>query len=490
MIRQRAKSFVQKWFRFGLADIQAGLDLQRQQLATIQEKLEACDFRIDRLKALVKNVEHYQPVYGLTGIVDRPARQSDDRCAAISDAIGDVTGMRILDIGSSLGYVSFYFADRGAVVEAWEASPQNAEVARLIQHINGIPVRFVTKHLSPETAQTIPANEFDVVIVLSVFHHIIRFQGLETTKAVVAELMHKCPMMFVELAKKGEDAGLPWDKSQPEDELAIFQELDVNITKIGAFPNHLSDKTRPLYKVEANKTVTVNGTHYVYTRASHSAYDKSPLRRNHELHRKYYFSDDYIIKEYGLKTTTERHFNIPETYQELGSLYALSKLWEKGKIKSTFPEIYDYEIVNGQSRLVFRRLDGTLLSDLESKSPAVDEKIVKVVLRDVLGQLADMHANHLYHNDVQSWNIIVNDTKALLIDFGHTSQILLYDDVTCLVWAVYDFLTNSRETDSTALPPVRPFTTMPTAAAFYELVKQGNTDAADILCTLKLGNAG
>jgi SAM-dependent methyltransferase len=120
---------------------------------------------------MFNEVEYYQPAYMIGGIDLIPQRECKDRCRTIEKYLTTgAAGNRILDIGSSLGYVCYYFTDRGAITEGWEISTKNIEVARLIGQINGLPAKFKTKELSLETLDDAHIEDFDTVINLSVFH--------------------------------------------------------------------------------------------------------------------------------------------------------------------------------------------------------------------------------------------------------------------------------------------------------------------------------
>jgi O-antigen chain-terminating methyltransferase len=381
-------------------------------------------------------------------------------------------------------------ADRGAKVVGWEASPQNAEVARLISDINGVHVSFVTKELNAQTAGEISQNHYDAAIILSVFHHIIRFQGLEKTKLITKNLLERIPVLYVELAKKGEDPSLPWDKYQPEDELEIFKGLDVKIKKLGMFDNHLSSKKRPLYRIHSKKSVKVNAKEYNYDKVTFSAYSNSPIRRYGSLKRKYYFSDKYVIKEYGLATENEKELNTPEAYQEISALRTINRLSKNGSLRHSYPKLIDAEINEKLSRFVIEKTEGELLSDLAvilSNESDAKEKVALNVARSTLAQLTELHQNGIYHNDIRSWNIIVNDKGTQLIDFGNSSGIAAEDDTSALLWALYDFLNDTREANGKAgeLPPEGPFKPYKELHDLYMLISKGQKDPAALHKKLK-----
>src|SRR5687768_101333 len=124
--------------RTRLLEIESKLDFLNTRISELHADMTHHDTRLDRLGRLLEVVEPYQPLYGLAGIITEPKRTSADRCRVIEKSLGDVTGLRILDIGSSLGFVSYYFADRGASVEGWDSNVNNIETTRLVGELNGI----------------------------------------------------------------------------------------------------------------------------------------------------------------------------------------------------------------------------------------------------------------------------------------------------------------------------------------------------------------
>lgn len=413
---------------YQIVSIQQKLDVQQQQLNQLSAELHRGDNRITQLQNLLAEVEHYQPTYHIAGLVNQPQRDSHDRCIAIEAALIPLAGKRILDIGSSLGYVSFYMADRGAVVQGWESNAKNAEVSRLVRDINGIPVDFRTKEFNNETVATIPNGEFDVAIMLSVIHHITRFQGLDYSQKLMKALMDRVPVLVVELAKKGEDPKLPWDAAQPEDELAVFDLIkkDIEIQEIGRFSNHLSDNKRPLYLVKRKQVLSINSREYAFDNVSNVAYKNARVAYD-IVQRRYYFSKRAVIKEYVLDKGGATH----TTGQILNEIQLLTNL-QAEKIYH-FPKLLDYEVKKDRVFVALERIPGVLLHDLKS----INEELLRKITKDVLKTLSDLEARGISHNDVRQWNILVDKKgSAWLIDYGLSGAIKKEDDVQSLLNAV------------------------------------------------------
>ena len=400
----------------------------------------ASDTRLDELRRLLEepDVEAYQPIYGLTGLLpNEPSRGCIDRCRAIEHFLGPVHDLRILDIGSSLGYISFHFADRGASVTGWEAHDKNVDASRRIAGINGIDVDFDVVRLDNESVQTIVENSYDVVLLLSVVHHLINSDGLESAQALMADMLRRVPTVIVELAQKGEDPGLVWDAAQPDDDLAIFERVrdNIEIVKLGEFGTHLSGQPRPVYAVSLlTNSVDVNGTRYAYETRSVEAYTGSPVPTI-RARRRYYFASEHIVKEYDFDGDFEHH-NRAQIAAEIATLTRLAG-------RPGIPVLLDYELSQAGARLVVKRTPGTLLVDLLGSG--LDITDARVVAEHVLSALAELEAAGLRHNDVRSWNVIYDGDTASLIDYGRAADEVIDDDARSLLWLLKAIVTGKRE---------------------------------------------
>lgn len=449
----------------------------QNQLNHIQNQMDNSDTRLNRLKALLKEVEHYQSTYHVSGLIDTPMRDSQDRCKTINAYLGDVSGMRILDIGASLGYVCYYFSDRGAVTEGWEYNSKNAEVARLVGEINGIDTTIKTKAFDNETVTNIKKGDYDVVMLLSVLHHTIYYNSLEYTQKLMKELLENVSTVIVELARKGEDPKLYWDKKLPKSELEIFDLVkdDVEIKKIGEFSNHLSNKTRPLYVVTSkNKTINVNNRSYKYNESKTLSYKDVMIDKSHR--RNYYLSSNHIIKKYTYinKENNKEDENLRQIIAEINTYLQINKV-------HNMPRMVDFELTNEGAAIVLERIKGELVVDLIEENKDIN---IYVVIKDVLKSLADLEQEKLYHNDVRTWNVIYDGKKASLIDYGLTSHVKKDNDLISLLWVVNAVLTRSREDNRTKkqdLPLESVFKTDKRLQKLYKIVASGETSPSKVL---------
>lgn len=445
----------------------------------LRRATERDDDRLTVLRRLLAKVEPYQPIYGLAGLVPEPARASVDRARTIESDMGEVRGKRILDIGSSLGYMSFYFADRGAHVTGWEANPDNNEVARQVATVTGIPVTFETKELTLDTVRSIEPGAFDSAFVLAVFHHIIHFQGLEAAQQIVAEMLDRVPVIYLELAARGEDPSLFWDASQPEDPLELLALVKdrSELTRLGTFSTHLSEHRRPLYRLARPQIVRVGSHEYAYDSVSREAYRNSPVSEG-PWQRRYYHSTSHVIKEYRFAEEAADNWQ-----QIIGELYVHTLLSSSRHHVHHALVIDDVHLDHQHALVAMRRVDGRLLSEGRPLHP----EALRVVVRDVLLTLRDLAALGIHHNDVRSWNIVVaSDGGGWLIDYGRASHVAIEDDVVALAWAAVAGMSGAREPADEAMTNLPPQEALEDAGlgAFGRAVHAGLRDRDALLATL------
>ena len=408
------------------------------------------DFNFYKLRKKLEVIEYYQPAYMIGGLDLNPKRNCKDRCRIIEKALNnDFAGLKILDIGASLGYVCYYFADRGAVTEGWESNADNAEAARLIGQINGVPSKILNKSLGMEEIENINAGDYDIIIILSVLHHVIHFNNLDYVKELIKKMLDKIPILIVELALKDEDKSLFWNDALPGNELEIFDLIkdEIEIINLGEFGTHLSVKKRPLYKItKKNKSIMVNNKLYMYDKKTCIAYKESEYPYFcPDLPRFYYFSEKYIIKEYVIND-----YNNENKIQIFSDIYNMLMLNRIPGLKST--QIMDHEIKANKAIVVFKRDKGELISEIIDKQNITPETVAK----DILEFLAILEEINLYHNDIRSWNILWDGRHAQVIDYGIISAISIDDDIISLLITLNAIILKCKENSNIGDKPIPP----------------------------------
>lgn len=95
--------------------------------------------------------------------------RDDPRLAGVSDFLGDLSGLRVLEYGCGLGKESALLAKGGADVSAFDISAGSVEVTRKRAEANGLKVDAAVA-----AGEDLPyADEsFDVVVGVAVLHHL------------------------------------------------------------------------------------------------------------------------------------------------------------------------------------------------------------------------------------------------------------------------------------------------------------------------------
>ncbi len=453
MIKNRAKAAAGKLYG-SIRHIEATTNLTNALVQDINHRLVQYDGRLDQLRSAYNKVDPYQPLYGLSGFGEGQ-RGTKDRCEAIYKYFSnDVDGMRILDVGCYAGYATFYFADRGAHTVGTDNRSENIEICNLTKEITGVPAEFKVEEFSPESIKLIKPGAYDAVMILSVLHWTIHDNGLKYVQKCMADLLEKVPMVIVELAQKGEDKKLYWDKAMPKNDLDIFAKAkDIKIEKIGTFPTHLSDKRRPIYVV-TKKHVTVNNNKYAFDKKFTAAYEGAPKWR--PINSEYYIGKDIFLKQYNYNKLTDQ--TTRQTINEINFFLQNESVLNNLKVQNA-PKLLDFEIGTERTTLVFSRLKGRLLD--ERSKQGIDVSTAENIASQLLEVFAKLEEGNLFHNDIRSWNILIDgNNKPYVIDFELVSGQQIEDNYVAFFWAINTMLTGERESGDrlkTTLPPRKNF---------------------------------
>lgn len=91
----------------------------------------------------------------------------------LQDYLGDLAGLRLLDIGCSTGFMTALYADRFADVTAVDIDQPAVEFARLNNSATNIVYQ-----VADAMATTLPADSFDVVTCTHIYEHVPDAQRL------------------------------------------------------------------------------------------------------------------------------------------------------------------------------------------------------------------------------------------------------------------------------------------------------------------------
>ncbi len=95
----------------------------------------------------------------------------------IHTTLGDVSGKKVMDLGCGLGEASVYFAMRGADVTAVDLSGEMLNATAALAESR--KVRLRTHKAASESLGLAPGEQFDVIYVGNLFHHVAIAETLD-----------------------------------------------------------------------------------------------------------------------------------------------------------------------------------------------------------------------------------------------------------------------------------------------------------------------
>lgn len=120
-----------------------------------------------------------------------------DRLAAITTAIGPTQGEWILDIGANVGYFAFSLERQGAYVEAYESNSDTFEIGAALSKLHRTNVLYLNKSFGT-AALAYLRPRYKAVLLLSVFHWIVKQEGITAATTVLSELARRTDQIFFE----------------------------------------------------------------------------------------------------------------------------------------------------------------------------------------------------------------------------------------------------------------------------------------------------
>lgn len=366
--------------------------------------------KINHLVSLLPEI--YQPIYQHSELFQDVSRTCEDRLSylvAVHNALREKLNypVRVLDLGCAQGFFSLNIAALGARVHGIDSLDKNIALCQaLADESAGIQATFETGRVEEIIATLLP-DQFDLVLGLSVFHHLIHEHGLSSVQHLLTKLAQTVPVGIFEVALRSEP--LYWGPSQPEDPAQMLQDYTF-VHKLAQHKTHLSEVKRPLYFASNRFWYLNNQLGYFQSIQS------EPHQYAHGVHqstRRYYFGEGRIVKIFRMNVTELQSSNLKEYQNEVSFLLDPPARFNAPKL-----------ILHGENKkelwLVREQLEGRLLVDYFETATLYDhEKIIG----DILQQLVILEQAGLYHNDVRCWNVLISlEKRASLIDYGSISS--------------------------------------------------------------------
>ncbi len=349
--------------------------------------------------------EQYQPIWGVDSVVPT-SRACKDRAADIQkivDALERTLGrkLRILDLGASQGYFTVHFAKLGHSVDAVEYDELNAKfLENLIDYYS---LESLVKIHSKEITQFVNTidKDYDIVLCLSVLHHVYHFIGSEKAKNLLTWIATHSEISFFELARREEEY-MYWSKSLPKNmwkdfnDFAFFYELNT-------YKNHLGEHSRPLFFSSSrfayqNNILISRENVRVFSPAIED--ENSSNRRVYEVDQRL-FKTQLASPSIPNQARSEFEFLNSNSLPTLFKDFVPSSLLCDGKFVTTLARNF---------------LPGRTLNSLSADDSRAS------VLIGFTQMLEELSKNGLIHNDLRPWNLLWNGSRVLPLDLGSISE--------------------------------------------------------------------
>ncbi|NEG61754.1 methyltransferase domain-containing protein [Pantoea agglomerans] len=360
--------------------------------------------------------EVYQTIFGHPEWDDNVSRNCNERLDVIYEVYTTLSKklgrpLKVLDLGCAQGFFSLSLASRGATVKGIDFLDKNINVCRALAKENtSFDVEFDTGRIE-DIIEKIEPRKYDLVIGLSVFHHIVHEHGIDKVRLWLSKLADSVHAMILELALKNEP--LYWGPSLPEQPEELIENCKF-YRIIAEYQTHLSSVIRPMYVV-SNDYLILNNYCEEFTYSSSVPY-KTDVEV-HENSRRYYFNADHVCKYYNFSKANLSSFEQERSRKEL-----LQEIDFLSSPPSGFsaPQLVDSGTGKNDGWVVMERISGDLLSDALEKNKKID---LDHIIRSLLEQLVILEENGYYHDDIRSWNILIDRKNSVnLIDFGSISN--------------------------------------------------------------------
>lgn len=366
---------------------------------------------MNNIKTTVENLSYpYQIIYGHPELSGNISRECIDREHIIFHTI-DIyrkatkkTSLKILDIGCAQGYFCLKAAELGHEACGIDILEENIDCCRKLAEENNYTIHFETDTLSPEFIKKIKDEKYDVILALSVFHHVANGYGFTAARYILEQLSEFSEIIISEMAIKEEPVTYGWKFRIPDkyetwyDNIAFYKEL-------GYLETHLSNVKRPII-VSSNKYFLFDNSFHRIDEYKEKSFD-SPAKPR-DMHKRVYFRNDLLLKYY----RKDNQYSLHEMRNEI-------KVLTEHPDISFIPKLIQAEEDDKSISVLLKSNKGRLLWDvLKNNEPVNKDKVIS----DVLDNLIELENKGLYHNDIRIWNVCLDSaSKAFLIDPGAIS---------------------------------------------------------------------
>jgi len=164
----------------------------------------------------------------------------------------DDNDQNLLDIGCADGQLTTKFHDSGLFCVGVDRAEQMLALSRSgQQYTDGIG--FVRYDVTPDSIGKLP--HFDIVLLLTVYHHWVNAYGLESAEKMLTDLKRRCDKLFFEPPGRTIDDDVPMSTNETVEQYytnyltGIFSD-EVDIHYIGTSDYAGGGRSDPLYLIK------------------------------------------------------------------------------------------------------------------------------------------------------------------------------------------------------------------------------------------------
>lgn len=359
--------------------------------------------------------EKYQPIFGHPELSDGSSRSCEDRLVLIRDCARQLQvalgrPLRVLDLGCAQGFFSLSLAAEGHRVHGVDYLDLNVHVCEALAAQN-TNYQATFEHATVEDViERLEPDAFDLVLGLSVFHHLVHARGVVSVADLCRKLSDVVGAGIFELALREEP--LYWAPSLPRDPAELLSGYAFT-RLLSRQSTHLSTVSRPLIYASSRFWYADD---MVGEFSSWSGESHAHGRGTHQHSRRYYFGDNVFLKKMTLGVAGRAEINLQEYENEVAFLRTPPLSFPAPRLIVAMNDSSDLYVARSMTQ-------GHLLSELIDQEGAYD---ADQIVTEILGQLVLLEREGLYHNDVRCWNVLVSEAgHAQLIDYGAISAVPL-----------------------------------------------------------------
>lgn len=357
------------------------------------------------MKLASKLPEQYQPIYKLDNLNNKSSRSCEDRLDVLKGIVHELQreygrSLRVLDLGCAQGYFCFNLACLGCEVTGVDLTTQNIALCNAIAE-NNPTLKCNFEHGDVvDKIDSVKPGDFDLVLGLSIFHHICYYQSKELVTTKFNELRKKCDVFLYEAALRTEPVF--WAESLPEFPEKMIEHFPF-YCKLGTFKTHLSGVVRPMFFC-SSKFWYVDNNLERFNNVKHFAHSQGVAM---DGVRRYYYSEEKFLKLYYFRKeyVSEQKKQITNEIENYRNYADIESAVTPSFISGQLYEEWGY--------VVLKKIDGFLISELLRKESF--DIPVKYILTVILDFLENLEEKNLYYSDLRTWNVMLTKNNELKV---------------------------------------------------------------------------